>query len=73
MLISIHLHTDLPFGCSSFVPSSFILSTHVSSFLLKLVPMVLVSVFHLHDITCRWWEPGILESQALLAPRITPS
>lgn len=73
MLISIYLHTDIPFGfllfCSialhSFNPCFF--------FTEELVPMVLVSVFHLHDITCRWWEPGLLGSQALLAPRITPS
>lgn len=39
--------------------------------------MVFVSVFHLHDITCRWWEPGIGEpgspgpqNHPLLAPLV---
>lgn len=73
MLISIHLHTDIPFGFLFFCFITLHSLNPRFFFTEELVPMVLVSVFHLHDITCRWWEPGLLGSQALLAPRITPS
>lgn len=72
MLISIHLHTDIPFGFLFFCSITLHSLNPRFFFTEELVPMVLVSVFHLHDITCRWWEPGLLGSQALLAPQNHP-
>nr|KAF6416299.1 hypothetical protein HJG59_009542 [Molossus molossus] len=79
MLISIHVHTDNPFGFLLFVPSLFCSFFQPVFFPLRSwSPLVLVPHFHLHDITCRWWgawafgEPGCSgpQNHPLLAPLV---
>lgn len=75
MLISIHLHTDIPFGflfCSItlrfFNPSGFFVCLFFTE---ELVPIG--HTFICMTLLVGGGEPGLLGNQAALAPRIIPS